>query len=85
MASVLWKSYWTRFLASENYTYIKFLVKEPSPQGCMMLPECVGGAVPVELSADLTESAGEEGVYLACDLAFYHKIIFLESLIYLFS
>lgn len=49
-----------------------------------MLSGCVGEAVPLELSADLTEGAGEEGVYLACDLAFYHKIIFLESLIYLF-
>lgn len=49
-----------------------------------MLLGCVGEAVPLELSADLTEGAGEEGVYLACDLAFYHKIIFLESLIYLF-
>lgn len=49
-----------------------------------MLPGCVGEAVPLELSADLTEGAGEEGVYLACDLAFYHEIIFLESLIYLF-
>lgn len=50
----------------------------------MMLPECVGGAVPLELSADLSEGAGEEGVYLACDLAFHHNIIFLESLIGLF-
>lgn len=51
--------------------------------GCVTLAECVEETAPPEQSTDVAHVSEDEGSYLACDVALYHRI-FVLGLIQLF-